>query len=91
MCGVERDRVLDDYELTNALRSERRIEHLRPSLEEAGADIEAIRPALSAPRPAMEQTLNHLDSAHGGVEKFLVEHLGIHSDTIVALRLNLLV
>ncbi|HJL98292.1 MAG TPA: tyrosine-protein phosphatase [Acidimicrobiales bacterium] len=91
LCGVERDLVLDDYELTNTLRSERRIEHLRPSLEEAGADIDAIRPALSAPRPAMEQTLTHLDNAHGGVEQFLVEHLGIHSDTIVALRLNLLV
>ena len=91
LCGVERNLVLDDYELTNALRSERRIEYLRPSLEEAGADIDAIRPALSAPRPAMERTLAHLDSTHGGVERFLIEQLGIHSDTIAALRLNLLV
>ena len=39
----------------------------------------------------MERTLAHLDSTHGGVERFLIDQLGIHSDTIAALRLNLLV
>ncbi|HAX04277.1 MAG TPA: hypothetical protein DCX77_01255 [Acidimicrobiaceae bacterium] len=91
LCGVERDVLLDDYELTNALRSERRIEELRPSLEEAGADIEAIRPALSAPRQAMEQTLNHFDTEHGGVEQFLLNRLGLDETTISAIQFNQLV
>ena len=39
----------------------------------------------------MERTLTYLDSTHGGVERFLIEQLGIDSDTIAALRLNLLV
>ena len=91
LCGVDRQAVLDDYELTNELRSERRINELRPSLEAAGADIEAIRPALSAPRDAMAQTLHHLDARYGGVEVFLIERLGMRSETIATLRLNLLV
>ncbi len=91
LCGVERNLVLDDYELTNALRSERRIEQLKPSLHQAGVDIEAIRPALSAPRSAMDQTLTYLDTNHDGVEQFLLRNLGVHSDTIAALRINLLV
>ena len=83
--------MLDDYELTNELRSERRINELRPSLEAAGADVEAIRPALSAPRDAMAQTLRHLDTHYGGVEQFLVGQLGIYPETIATLRLNMLV
>tara|TARA_Y100001970_G_scaffold266891_1_gene356159 strand:- start:703 stop:1473 length:771 start_codon:yes stop_codon:yes gene_type:complete len=91
LCGVDRESVLDDYELTNALRSERRINELRPSLEAAGADVEAIRPALSAPRDAMAQTLHHLDSRYGGVEDFLIGQLGTYPETIATLRLNMVV
>lgn len=91
LCGVERGLVLDDYELTNSLRSERRIEQLRQSLEAAGADVEAIRPALSAPRDAMARTLDYLDKTHGGVEKFVVNELHIDPDNVTLLRLNLLV
>ena len=91
LCGVDRECVLDDYELTNELRSERRINELRPSLEAAGADVEAIRPALSAPRDAMARTLSHLDNQYGGVEEFLIGHLGIYSETIATFRLNMLV
>ena len=47
VCGVHRKTVLDDYEMTNQLRSEKRIAQLRPELEAAGVSIEAIRPALS--------------------------------------------
>jgi len=91
LCGVERELLLDDYELTNALRSDRRIAQLRPSLEKAGADIEAIRPALSAPRQAMEQTLAYFDAEHGGVEQFLLTRLGMNENTVSAIQFNLLV
>ncbi|MBM36731.1 MAG: hypothetical protein CL460_06145 [Acidimicrobiaceae bacterium] len=91
ICGLDRESVLDDYELTNLLRSEHRINALRSSLEAAGANVEAIRPALSAPRVAMEKTLSHLDSNYGGVEDFLLGQLGVDPDIIEILRLNLLV
>ena len=91
LCGVERGVVLDDYELTNSLRSERRIEQLRPSLEAAGADVEAIRPALSAPRGAMTRALDYIDKNHGGVEEFVLQELGIDPDNVTIFRLNLLV
>jgi protein-tyrosine phosphatase len=90
-CGVERVTVLDDYELTNELRAHRRIEQLRPSLEEAGVDVEAVRPALSAPRPAMELALEHLDTAHGGAVGYIVNTLGLGHDGVETLRANLLI
>ncbi|MDP7067819.1 MAG: tyrosine-protein phosphatase, partial [Acidimicrobiales bacterium] len=91
ICGLDRESVLDDYELTNPLRADHRINELRSSLEAAGADVEALRPALSAPRAAMEKTLSHLDRNYGGVEDFLLGQLGIDPHIIEILRLNLLV
>ena len=77
--------------MTNTLRSERRIEQLRPTIEAAGADVEAIRPALSAPRGAMTRTLDYIDKNHGGVEEFVLHDLGIDPDNVTIFRLNLLV
>ena len=41
--GVERDTVLDDYCLTNELRSRQRIEELRPQFADVGIDISDVR------------------------------------------------
>lgn len=84
--GVDRETVLDDYELSNEFRSKRRIEVLRPRLEEAGIDIERVRPYLSAPRPALEAALAAMDLEHGGVDGFLVERAGVQGETLTALR-----
>jgi protein-tyrosine phosphatase len=72
--GVERELVLDDYELSTRYRSNPRIEILRPRLEAAGVDIAAVRPFLSAPRPALAGALDTIDQEHGSVEGFLVAH-----------------
>jgi len=72
LLGVEREVVLDDYELTTRFRSSSRIEALRPTLEAAGIDVEAVRPFLSAPRPALAAALDAIDEAHGSVEAFLL-------------------
>jgi len=90
-CGVERQVVLDDYELTNTLRSNRRIEDLRPNLEAAGVDVEAVRPALSAPRPAMAQALTYLDAEHGGAQGYIADTLGLGPDGLEALQAHLVV
>ena len=72
LLGVERELVLDDYELSTTYRSNPRIEILRPRLEAAGVDIAAVRPFLSAPRPALAGALDTIDDRHGSVEGFLV-------------------
>jgi protein-tyrosine phosphatase len=75
--GVERQAVLDDYELTTHYRSQHRIEELRPRLEAAGVDVEAVRPFLSAPRPALAAALAELDAAYGHVDGYLTEAAGV--------------
>ncbi|MDQ1396202.1 MAG: protein-tyrosine phosphatase [Acidimicrobiaceae bacterium] len=74
LLGVDRETVLDDYELTTRYRSTTRIEQLRPRLEAAGVDVEAVRPFLSAPRPALAAALDAIDARHGSVEGFLLAH-----------------
>lgn len=84
--GVERETVLDDYELSNEFRSKRRIEELRPRLEAEGIDVETVRPYLSAPRPALEAALKAVDAEHGGVDGFLVEKAGVSPGILHRLR-----
>lgn len=71
--GIDREVVLDDYELTTHYRSRHRIEELRPRLEAAGVDVESVRPFLSAPRPALAAALAELDATYGHVDGYLVE------------------
>ncbi|MEA3019560.1 MAG: Tyrosine phosphatase family, partial [Actinomycetota bacterium] len=68
----------------------RRIEELRPTLEAAGADVEKVRPFLSARRPVMEATLRHLHDDHGGVESYLLGPAGVAPATLARLRTLLL-
>ncbi|HVT76003.1 MAG TPA: tyrosine-protein phosphatase [Acidimicrobiales bacterium] len=87
--GVNREHILDDYELTNVTRSEARIAELRPELEAAGIDVELVRPYLSAPRRALDHTLDWLAETYGGAEEYLIRH-GVSQDTLATLRLELL-
>jgi protein-tyrosine phosphatase len=87
--GVDRQHILDDYELTNVTRSEARIAELRPELEAAGIDVEVVRPYLSAPRVALDDTLDWLEREFGGCEGYLAHH-GVSDDTFEALRDGLL-
>jgi protein-tyrosine phosphatase len=84
--GVDDEAILEDYELTNIYRSNRRIEVLRPTLEAAGVDVEKVRPFLSARRPVMEATLRHLHTDHGGVESYLLGPAGMSTGTLSRLR-----
>ncbi|HEX4905376.1 MAG TPA: tyrosine-protein phosphatase, partial [Acidimicrobiales bacterium] len=84
--GVDDETILDDYELTNIYRSNRRVEELRPAIEAAGVDVEKVRPFLSARRPVMEATLRHLRDDHGGVEAYLLGPAGVSHATLARLR-----
>jgi protein-tyrosine phosphatase len=87
--GVDREDVLDDYELSRRYRTDRRVAELRPMFEERGVDIESVMPILSAPRAALAGALHRLDE-HGGAEAYLTGAAGMHPDTIAALREQLL-
>lgn len=84
--GVGEDVILDDYELSNIYRANKRIEALRPQLEAAGVDVEKVRPFLSARRPVLEATLRHVNDRYGGVEPYLVGTAGVAPETLVRLR-----
>jgi protein-tyrosine phosphatase len=83
--GVARSLILDDYELTNVTRSEARIAELRPELEAAGIDVDVVRPYLSAPRQALDHTLDWLADTYGGAEGYLTRH-GVTGETLATLR-----
>ena len=86
LLGVDRETVLDDYELTTRYRSERRMAELRPQLEAAGVDLANVLALLSARRPVLQQALERVLAEHGTVERYLVEAAGMTPATIDRLR-----
>jgi protein-tyrosine phosphatase len=88
--GVGDDDLLDDYALTATDRSQRRIDELRPTLEAAGVDIDAVRPYLSAERQVLASTLDRLRARWASIEGYLVEAGGLHRDDIEHARAVLL-
>lgn len=89
--GVDRSDVLHDFDLSNRYRCERRIEQLRPELEAAGIDIDAIRPALTAPVAALDTALDELHDRYGGAERYLCEVGGMPGEVVDVLRVQLLI
>jgi protein-tyrosine phosphatase len=83
--GVPRDVVVGDYSLT-ALYTGDRIPAADAWFELRGIEPERAAHVLSSRREAMEETLAHLDSKHGGVERFLREKAGIDDAEMDALR-----
>ena len=97
--GVARQTVLDDYCLSNELRSHQRIAELTPEFAKIGIDIDDVRAILSAPRAVMASVLDELDSRYGtrqsngagtGVEGYLLAH-GLDATALEMLQANLLI
>ena len=103
--GVARKTVLDDYCLTNDLRSHQRMAELAPQFAEIGIDIDDVRPILSAPRGVMSAVLDELDNRYGaqsagpngqpsgtgaGAQGYLLAH-GFDPAALEMLHANLLI
>ncbi len=71
VAGVDRELILEDFELSNTYRAEPRMAALAPIFAERGLNVEDFRPALGAPRPAMVKTLAWLDEHHQGPVGYL--------------------
>jgi protein-tyrosine phosphatase len=84
--GVDRDDVLDDYELTREFRT---IEHQQDSLANmlaAGMSPEAAAGVLTAPRWAMHEAIEAIDSEYGGIDAYLTGPAGMAPSALSALR-----
>jgi protein-tyrosine phosphatase len=82
--------ILEDFERSNRHRAERRIAELRDTFAARGLDVEDFRPALSAPRPALEAAIAWLEREVGGPERYLREVGGCDPDALATLRRELL-
>ena len=70
--GVDREAILDDYELTGRYRLRLHQESSYQSLVKLGLSPEAAAGVLTTPRWAMEEALDELDRRHGGIDAYLV-------------------
>jgi protein-tyrosine phosphatase len=89
--GVDRETVLDDYELTGRWRTPEHEPELVAQLLDLGFGRAAIESLLGSPRPVMAATLDHLDQEHGGIERYLLGPAGLAGEVIDELRQRLLV
>jgi len=69
--GVERETVLDDYELTGIFNSGKRLRRIEDMFVEGGIARPTAQGLLSAPRWAMADALTVLDDDYGGIEAYL--------------------
>jgi protein-tyrosine phosphatase len=89
--GVERQSVLDDYELTGALSPDERLRAVVELFVESGIREPAAEGLLSSPRWAMAAALDRLDTEYGGIERYLRERARLTGPVLAALRQNLVV
>lgn len=86
MLRVDRETVLDDYELTSAYRLREHQDSSYNNLVELGLAPEAAAAVLGTPRWAMAETLTDLDGVFGGAEAYLTGPAGLDRSVLERLR-----
>ena len=89
--GVDRETVLDDFELSDAHVSQAQRDELVLRMADRGIGPEAAAGILGASRESMADALDELDSRYGGIERYLREHCAVDHDALLTLRRLLLV
>jgi protein-tyrosine phosphatase len=84
--GVDRETVLDDYELTDRYLSARDAPTLVDAMVEMGITRPAAEGLLSTPRWVMVEALSLLDDDYGGPEGYLRGPAGIPASVLDDLR-----
>jgi protein-tyrosine phosphatase len=87
--GVDSDDIAADYELTTHYRSSKRLVILRPQLEAAGVDVDAVLPFLTAQAPVMAATIEALVDRYGSIPQYLTGRAGVADETLRRLRTEL--
>jgi protein-tyrosine phosphatase len=88
--GVDRQIVLDDYELTGRTQTPERHREILDRFVSAGMSHDAAVALLAAPRWVMAEALDVVDDEYGGVEAYLRGPAAMSVETLDALRLQLL-
>jgi protein-tyrosine phosphatase len=83
---VEREVVLDDYQLTNDCRGVTHVPEVVEMFVGSGIMREAAEGMLSAPRWAMARALEELDETYAGIESYLLGPCGMSPATLNALK-----
>ena len=83
--GVDRDIVLDDYELTSRCRTGRHTPDVVDFFVGSGISRPAAEALLGTARQAMADALQHLDTVFGGADAYL-SAAGLAPDDLHALR-----
>jgi protein-tyrosine phosphatase len=89
LLGVDRDDVLDDYELTSRYRLRHQQENSYETLVRSGLGPEAAGAVLGTPRWAMAEALTALDATYGGIDAYLLDRAGLEPATLDELRRHL--
>jgi len=85
--GVTREQILADYVLTNELLAQSRFSGQRAP---QGLSLDAIRTVMRADPAYLQAALAAIEAAHGGIEGYLDDVLGIGRDALQAIRAQLL-
>ena len=88
--GVDRELVLDDFELTDQSTSHVLHEEMFKRMLDRGMGPEAAAGMLSSSRESMAAALDQLDARYGGIERYLRDVAGLDSATLDSLRQRLL-
>lgn len=89
--GVDRETVLDDFQLTEQYAGPHEESHGWRRMIEYGVAPEAAAGAFGAPRAMLGDVLDELDDRYGGAERYLTERAAVPPATLAALRRDLLV
>jgi protein-tyrosine phosphatase len=84
--GVDREVVLDDYELTRRYRTFENQQDSYANMIARGMSPEAAAGVLSTPRWAMQDALDALEQVHGGIHTYLTGPAGMSVAQLDALR-----
>jgi protein-tyrosine phosphatase len=84
--GVDRETVLDDYELTTVYSSPERLAEVVVLFGKIGICAAAADGMLSTPRWAMAETLALVDDHYGGIERYLAERAEMSPGAMAVLR-----
>jgi protein-tyrosine phosphatase len=87
--GVDRETILDDYEMTGELSGPVRLPHVVDAFVAMGFGRAAAEALLTTPRWAMADALDLLDNDHGGIESYLRGPAGMSAHTLERLRNDL--
>ncbi|CAB4835716.1 unannotated protein [freshwater metagenome] len=84
--GVDRETVLDDYEITRRYRTFENQQDSYANMIKLGMSPEAAAGVLSTPRWAMQEALDAIDGTYGGIEHYLLSYTSLSNGALDALR-----